>query len=87
MARAFVSEQFGFLSVSHEQLAEINALRVNKGPLKYHTEHDGRIYPSVNLFEYGKDREGFWGGDDMRDTYQVVGLNLSVVLLINLLNL
>ena len=69
MACAFVSEQLGFLSISHEQLADINALRAraNKGPLKYYTEHDGRIYPSLHLFEHGKDREGFWGGDDMRD--------------------
>ena len=69
MTCAIVSEQLGFLSISHEQLADMNALRAraNKGPLKYYTEHDGRIYPSLHLFEHGKDREGFWGGDDMRD--------------------
>jgi len=45
MASAFLSEQLGFISMSSEQLAEINALRVQlqKPPLNYYIERDGRI--------------------------------------------
>ena len=67
MASAFLSEQLGFISISPEQLAEINALRaqLQKPPLKYYIERDGRIYPSIHLFKFSKDKEGYWGGDDM----------------------
>jgi hypothetical protein len=40
---------------------------VNKPPLKYFVEFNGSMYPSLHLFEYGKQREGYWGGDEMRD--------------------
>ena len=67
MASAFLSEQLGFISISPEQLAEINALRaqLQKPPLKYYIKRDGRIYPSIHFFKFGKDKEGYWGGDDM----------------------
>ena len=67
MASAFLSEQLGFISITHAQLHEINARRaaLGKGPLKHYIENEGKIYPSIHLFEYGKDREGYWGGDDM----------------------
>ena len=52
MASAFLSEQLGFISISREQLQEINAQRavLRKPPLQYYIEQAGRIYPSIHLF-------------------------------------
>jgi hypothetical protein len=75
MASAFLSEQLGFISISSEQLAETNTLRaqLQKPPLKYYIERDGSIYPFVHLFKFSKDKEGYWGGDDMLEhTYELL---------------
>ena len=67
MASAFLNEQLGFFSISREQFDTINNLRqqIGKHPLQYFTEYENRYYSSLYLFEYGKNREGYWGGDDM----------------------
>ena len=38
-----------------------------------HFEHNYNIYPSIHLFKFGKDKEGYWGGDDMLEhTYELL---------------
>jgi hypothetical protein len=67
MASAFLSEQFGFVSLAEEQFLELNALRarIGKAPLKFFTSYNCKYYPSLYLFDFGKNREGYWDGDKM----------------------
>lgn len=67
MVSGFINEEEGFMSLSKEEfeMLQLSRQELGKPPAKYFTEYNGRFYPSIHLFEYGKDREGYWTGDDM----------------------
>ena len=67
MVSAFIIEELGFLSLSADEFECFKQRRAEAGkaPPKFFTEYQGRICPSVFLFEYGKNRDGYWSGDDM----------------------
>ncbi|KAL5466926.1 hypothetical protein EMCRGX_G031089 [Ephydatia muelleri] len=66
MITAFVNESIGWLKLSSQDMAAINAKRTIEGkpPCKYFTAHKGCYY-GFHAFQYGKAREGYWDGDKM----------------------
>ena len=66
MITAFVNESIGWLKLSSQDMAAINAKRTIEGkpPCKYFTSHKGCYY-GFHAFQYGKAREGYWDGDKM----------------------
>ena len=67
MVSAFQSEQIGILKLSAKDVIEINRKRrrAKKRRLKYFHEYEDGCFYGLHIFEYGKNREGYWDGDDM----------------------
>ena len=67
MISVFLTEESGFLSFSEEEFAEFVQMRraSRKPEPKYFSKHDNRYFVSIHMFEYGKDRQGYWNGDLM----------------------
>jgi hypothetical protein len=70
MISCFVSEEVGFASFSENEWNEfIEFRRVMKGrnkePFFFLVKFDRMYYPTMHMFEYGKEREGYWTGDNM----------------------
>ena len=66
MITAFVNESIGWLKLSSQDMAAINAKRTIEEilPCKYFIAHKGCYY-GFHAFQYGKAREGYWDGDKM----------------------
>ena len=70
---------FGFVALTDEEMSQLNAIRASKGlgPITLATqvtneEVDGAFGPGVealtfsyHLFNYGKNKEGYWDGEKM----------------------
>ena len=67
MVSGFLIEELGFLSLSAEEFEAFKQkqLREGKPELTFYTTYQGRFYPSLYLFEFGKNRDGYQTGDDM----------------------
>ena len=67
MVSGFLIEELGFLSLSAEEFEAFKQkqLREGKPEPTFYTTYQGRFYPSLYLFEFGKNRDGYWTGDDM----------------------
>ena len=78
MVSGFISV-FGFVALTDEEMSQLNAIRASKGlgPITLATrvtneEVDGAFGPGVealtfsyHLFNYGKNKEGYWDGEKM----------------------
>ena len=68
MVSAFLTEEMGVISFTGEEFYKFKEFRKNAGQtseLKYFSFHEGKYYSSIYLFQYGKDRGGYWNGDLM----------------------
>jgi hypothetical protein len=63
MLSGFVGEEDGFVFLTHEQFENFKE-KYNPNP-QYYIEHEGKFYFSCFFFELGKNRDGYWKGDDM----------------------
>ena len=76
MVSAFQNEYVNLLTLTKEDVVAINRLRrrSRKKPLRHFYLHTDGLYYSVHIFPFGKNRAGYWNGDNMADhTCEMMG--------------